>query len=193
MRRFLGWTSLFVVLWAQTAGAQEAWAPFRTLVGAWRATRADSGQSWTVEREYAPVLNNAHLQFTEHAWPAGAKRPSHESPAAHWGLYSYDAAQNRITLREFAADGSVRDDVVESVAGDGGSLRLRTTGLVAGVEDDGMRRTVWFPNSDTLVETVERRSSEGAWSVVSETRFARKGRTPSRGSAAASDAGPAIR
>ena len=165
MRTFLGLVlaaSILSFAGATMADPADAWRPMYPFIGAWKGTRAGAEGAVKVTRTYASAATNHHLEITE--------KNGGGSPAAVWGMVSFDAQKQALVLRHFAADGTASDVAFDAAASSPEQL------VFANPDAPGARTRITYERSGpkAFVERVEQSTGGGAFALVSETRFVRK-------------------
>lgn len=145
-----------------TIDPSEAWRPMRPFIGTWKGTRTGQDGPVKVTRGYAAASTNHHLEITEKA--AGKSGPG------IWGMVSFDPERQVLVLRQFGADGSTSDVVLDPAAASTGPL------VFTSPESQSPRtRITYAPDgSKGFVERIERSAGGESFALVSETRFVRK-------------------
>jgi hypothetical protein len=152
------------------ANSTEAWAPLRAFIGSWSgvqsaapgAADAPNSKAAKLTRKFETGLNSKHLEVADR---------SNGSDWALAGVISFDAGHGALVLRKFAADGKVNDLALDAAASN-------TTHLVfAGAGEQPGRTRVTYDRSgwNDFVERVEYAPEGKEFSLVSETKFKRKG------------------
>ncbi len=163
--RFAWMLALAVLIGPEASAAAvdptEAWRPMHVFIGTWKGTRSGAEGPTKVTRVYAPAATNHHLEITE---KGGG------SPAAVWGVVSFDAQRQALVLRHFAADGSASDTAFDSAASSDERIVFASPESDAGRTRITYERTGW----NAFVERIELAQSGGPYTVVLETRFERK-------------------
>jgi hypothetical protein len=148
-----------------TVNSTEAWQPLHAFIGSWsgvQSATAPDAKPAKLARKFATGVNSKHLEVTDRAQDKDWQLA---------GVISFDAESGRLVLRRFAADGKVNDLALDSDAS--GATKL----VFAGVEDNPGRTRVIYDRSgwNEFVERVEYAPQGQAFSLVSETKFKRKG------------------
>ena len=146
---------------AATIDPADAWRPMRPFIGTWKGTRDGADGPVKVTRVYASATTNHHLEIRE----KGGGR----SGAAVWGVVSFDPQRNVLVLRQFAADGTAFDVMLD--------LSTPTTGTLVfeSSASDASRKRITYEDAGpkSFVERIERSEGGEPFTVVSETRFVR--------------------
>jgi hypothetical protein len=135
----------------------EAWRPIHAFIGTWRGVRADG----KVTRTYASAPTNHHIEITEKA----------NGPQAVWGVVSFDPQKQGLVLRHFGADGTASDVALDPAASTADQL------VFASPESETTRTRITYERAgwNNFVERIELSTGGGAYTLVSETKFVRKG------------------
>lgn len=146
---------------AATIDPAEAWRPMHPFIGSWKGTRGGADGPVKVTRVYAAASTNHHLEITE--------RGGGRSRAAVQGMMSFDPQRQVLVLREFTADGSASDLLLDPAASTTGKL------VFVSSESEAMRTRITYerPAAKTFVERIEHSASGEPFAVVSETHFVR--------------------
>lgn len=139
-----------------TIDAAEAWRPMRPFMGSWKGTRTGSDKSVKVSRDYFPATTNHHLEIKERG--------------AVWGVVSFDPQKQVLVMRQFDADGTTSDVVLNPAAASSGPI------VFASPESEAKRTRITYEivSPKAFVERIERAAGNEAFAVVAETRFERK-------------------
>jgi len=153
--------ALSAVAHAQGIDPADAWKPMYSFIGTWKGTRSGADGSTKVTRVYASATTNHHLEITE----SGGGR----SKAAVLGMVSFDPQRQALVLRQFAADGTAADLVLDSALSTAGQVVFAS----ADAEAARVRITYARAGAKTFVERIERSAGGEPFAVVSETHFVR--------------------
>lgn len=151
----------------QPSAEEDHWAPLRVFEGKWQGSTSGKPGTGTTTREYKFELNGHFLSQSDKSVyePArpGGKPLVHED----FGMFSYDAAQQKIIWRQFHSEGFVNEYAMEFAGPDGKSLEFVTTRienlpgfrakkLYRVVSADEIEETFWLapPDKDFEVYTM---------------------------------------
>jgi len=145
---------------AAAIDAADAWRPMHAFIGTWKGTRTGTDGPVRVTRVYASASTNHHVEITE---KGGGSRP------AVWGMVSFDPQHQALVLRQFAADGSALDLVLDPSTSTTGPLVFSSSA------SEAPRTRITYERAGTrnLVERIEHSTGGESFTVVSETRFVR--------------------
>lgn len=150
-----------------SASASAAWAPVQALIGSWTGVKAtpeqtakDGASKFT--RKYETASNSKNVQVNDRngnsSWQVA-------------GIISLDAERGNLVLSHLGTDGRMSDLVLEP--GQSSETRLVFTGVH---DNPGQLRVTYERlNWNEFVERVEYAPQGQGFSLVSETRFKRKG------------------
>jgi len=155
----------FALLTFSPAFAADPWTPFRTLVGEWRGKVTMPAGGPRVTRVYETAEDSRGLivtsRFNAKASPAGAA-------LAVRGTLRLDSGA--LVLEEVLAGGDKVRYAFDH-ASDDGLLLVFDADQPAG----HLRKTLRVASRGEFTETVEHAGQDGAFALVSETRFIRQG------------------
>jgi hypothetical protein len=148
--------------------------PLRLFIGKWEGDSKGQPGVGKMEREYAFVLRNRFVQVTNKAvYPPQEKNPKGETHE-DLGLFGFDRASKKLTLRQFHVEGFVVQYSLESISEDGRTFVFTSTAIENITPGWVARETYRFLSNDEFVETFALAGPGKEFETYSETRFRRK-------------------
>ena len=148
--------------------------PLRLFIGKWEGDSKGQPGAGKMEREYAFVLRNRFVQVTNKAvYPPQEKNPKGETHE-DLGLFGFDRASKKLTLRQFHVEGFVVQYSLESISEDGRTFVFTSTAIENITPGWVARETYRFLSNDEFVETFALAGPGKEFETYSETRFRRK-------------------
>ena len=96
-----------LVLFSQSAEAEDPWQTFRYFMGKWQGSETSPSGDGQCEKEYRMILNNQYLYVSSRTvFPPQEKNPDGEIHE-HWTLYSYDKNRKSYIARQYNSEGFI--------------------------------------------------------------------------------------
>lgn len=132
----------------ERAGGQQerAWRTLRKLVGQWHAS--EGGQD--IRTDYRLIANGNFL-----AAETVSFSPSEHDVHRDWEIFSYDAANKRVMMRQFVSEGVICRYRLDEISPDGKTMTFVTEHCEGGSPKFGARATYGFHSSDQYTTKLE--------------------------------------
>lgn len=135
------------VIRKRAGGQQErAWRTLRKLVGQWHAS--EGGRD--IRTDYRLIANGNFL-----AAETVSVSPSEQDVHRDWEIFSYDAANNRVMMRQFVSEGVICRYRLDEISPDGKTMAFVTEHCEGASPKFGARATYGFPGSDEYTTKLE--------------------------------------
>ncbi|MDZ4806481.1 MAG: hypothetical protein SGI90_16630 [Candidatus Eisenbacteria bacterium] len=160
---------------AQSTGANTSpWTPLHYFLGSWTGEGHGEPGVSTVEREYAPALNDRFIEVKNRSTYLPQEKNSKGEVHEDRGFISWDRARKRFVFRQFHIEGFVNQYLADSVSASPDSIEFTSEAIENIPAGFRARETYRILGPDEFVERFEMAEPNGPFALYSKSRFKRK-------------------